>query len=82
MWAEQMVWCGELQASKNRVVVVEVETHYPPPPPHHRQEAKEVETEYQRVESEGPASHRKKDLLDKVRGVWRGIGRVEGVEGQ
>ena len=33
---------------------------------HDRLEAKEVEAEYQRVESEGPASHRKKDLLDKV----------------
>ena len=33
---------------------------------HCRQEAKEVESEYQRVESEGPASHRKKDLLDKA----------------
>ena len=31
-----------------------------------RQEAKEVEAEYQRVEAEGPASHRKKDMLDKA----------------
>ncbi len=31
-----------------------------------RQEAKEVEGEYQRVEAEGPACHRKKDLLDKA----------------
>ncbi|GAX78187.1 hypothetical protein CEUSTIGMA_g5629.t1 [Chlamydomonas eustigma] len=31
-----------------------------------RHEAKEVEAEYARVESEGPASHRKKDVLDKA----------------
>eukprot|EP00798_Chlamydomonas_sp_ICE-L_P023583 gene23583-9111_t len=32
----------------------------------HRQEAREVELEYQRVDAEGPASHRKRDLLDKA----------------
>eukprot|EP00798_Chlamydomonas_sp_ICE-L_P031763 gene31763-6961_t len=32
----------------------------------HRQEAREVEVEYQRVDAEGPASHRKRDLLDKA----------------
>ena len=32
----------------------------------HRIDAKEAELEYQRVDSEGPASHRKKDLLDKA----------------
>lgn len=29
-------------------------------------EAREVETEHARLEAEGPASHRKKDLLDKA----------------
>ena len=34
--------------------------------PTFRIDAKEAELEYQRVDSEGPASHRKKDLLDKA----------------
>ncbi|KXZ47471.1 hypothetical protein GPECTOR_35g909 [Gonium pectorale] len=32
----------------------------------HRAEHREAEAEYQRVQAEGPASHRKKDLLDKA----------------
>ncbi|EFJ51048.1 hypothetical protein VOLCADRAFT_103689 [Volvox carteri f. nagariensis] len=32
----------------------------------HRAEHRDAEAEYQRVQAEGPASHRKKDLLDKA----------------
>ena len=32
----------------------------------HRVESREVESEHSRLEAEGPASHRKKDMLDKA----------------